>query len=234
MMDPRASLSCSNSVLSALSGPDRDRLGAHLKPVKLKQGDFLYHAGQKIERVYFPASCLISVLAELSNGYSVELMQVGNHGVVGAFLALGSPQLPYSAVVCVTGAACQISVQAFVNEFKSEWAFQAEVSNSLRWQLSAVAQNVVCAQMHTIVQRMATLLLRIDDSVRGAEFPMTHEFIGNLLGSSRPEVAKAAHNFRAAGRIQYTRGNIKIVDRSGLEKVACECYRTIRELQDNR
>ena len=58
------------------------------------------------------------------------------------------------------------------------------------------------------------------------------EYLAAMLGVRRAGVTEAALALQRAGLIQYSRGNVKIVDRSRLESAACECYHNVRAEYD--
>ncbi|MBI2817842.1 MAG: Crp/Fnr family transcriptional regulator [Acidobacteria bacterium] len=221
---------CSNALLAALPTEHLLRIFPYLHRVDLIQGQVIHDASRPISRVYFPESCLISVLAELEDGSSVEIAQVGQTGMLGIYLALGSNHAGHEAIVSLSGTALQMSAETFLGEFKRPGVFQNQILKCIQRQLFLIAQHVACNRIHTVEQRVAWLLLSIHDQAGGAEFTMTHDFMSRLLGSTRPEVAKAAHQFRIAGYIRYTRGKVSIVDRIRLEAAVCECYRVVREI----
>jgi CRP-like cAMP-binding protein len=217
-----------NAVLAALPPNHYHRISEKLQRVPLKQGELVYRSTEPMRKVLFPETCMLSVLASFENGTHVELAQVGWRGMLGIYLAVGSKIAPYDVMAVIPGTALQMDTENFVSEFKRPGAFQDVVLTSMRRQLFMMAQRVGCNRVHSVHQRMAFLLLCIHDEVGGTEFPMTHEFMGTLLGNSRPEIAKAAHDYREFGCIAYARAKIKIVDRIGLEASSCECYRNVR------
>ena len=64
------------------------------------------------------------------------------------------------------------------------------------------------------------------------QFPLTQQFLAQMLGVRRASVGAVAGKLRKAGLIRYSRGVITILDRLGLEAAACECYRIIEAEYD--
>jgi len=212
-------------MLAGLPAEELKRLLPHLHAAPLPLGHVLYESGQTIDYAYFPDDAVISLLASLENGRSVEVTVIGNEGVLGVRAALGGNVSVNAAVAQIPGASWKIKAEVLRAEFKRGGALQERL---LRYTLSLMAQisqTAACNRVHLLEQRMARWLLMVVDRTQRLEFPITHDFLAHMLGTPRSEVTLAAGIFRKAGLIHYTRGKIKILDRQALEKVACECYR---------
>ncbi|MBI2816266.1 MAG: Crp/Fnr family transcriptional regulator [Acidobacteria bacterium] len=221
-----------NCILRALPAADYKRLLDSLEEVVLDQHHVLNEPGGIITHAVFPESSLISLITALEDGSSVEVAVIGSRGFSGLPLALGSRTCPYGALVQIGGKALQMKAAAFTNEFHRGGSFQSVVLAYMRCRIFMVSQHAACNRIHELSKRLARLLLRIHDELRGGEIPMTHESISLLLGAARPDVAMHAAVLRSAGAIDYSRSRIKVVDRKKLESSACECYSLItREFQ---
>jgi hypothetical protein len=97
-------------------------------------------------------------------------------------------------------------------------------------ELSQARQIAVCARFHEVEARLAFRLLMARDSVRADKFHLTHEFLAEMLGIRRVGVTNAATALQRRKLISYSRGNIRILDRKGLETAACECYQAFSKL----
>jgi CRP-like cAMP-binding protein len=64
--------------------------------------------------------------------------------------------------------------------------------------------------------------------MRSDEFRLTQEFMSNMLGVRREGVTRAAGDLQRQGLISYSRGRITILNRAGVEAVACKCYQIIK------
>jgi len=91
-----------------------------------------------------------------------------------------------------------------------------------------ISQNPACLAYHKVVNRLARWLLMFHDRAGSDNLKLTQEFIAVMLGVHRPHVSHKAAELQRKGLIKYTRGNIQIIDRPGLEAVSCECYEDIK------
>jgi len=218
------SKSITNLLLTSLPEADYKRLSANLEPVTLPLGQTLYETDQQITQVYFPEKSIISLIQTTEQGQSVEVGLVGREGVAGIALISGLTQSPYRAIVQTANGAWRMEANTFKEEFNRGGAFHDLVLRYLHGLLMQIANTAVCNRLHPVEQRLARWLLMIQDRVQAIELHLTHEFIATMLGVGRVPVTLAAGMLQKAGLIQYSRGDITIVNRDGLELVACECY----------
>ena len=213
-----------NRLLSSLPEAEYKRLEPYLFPVKLSTGTIFYEASDKIETVYFPQTALISLVSTLNNGATTEIGIIGGTGIIGLSVCLGSGYSKHRAIVQVADGALKISAKVLKQEFDRGGELQKSLLRYTETRLDEVAQLAVCNAHHTIEERLARWLLTVQDLIQADELPLTQEFIGNMLGVRRSGVTISAGILQKAGLISYSRGKIKIVDRSRLEDTACECY----------
>jgi CRP-like cAMP-binding protein len=169
-----------------------------------------------------------SVVAENGHGPSVEVATVGNEGFVGTPLLLGTDRSPAAAFCQVPGHGHRMSAAAFQREVRRSGDLSAIAHRYVQALMTLYAQSVACNRLHSIDQRAARWLLMTHDRVMADTFPLTQEFLSQMLGVRRAGVNVAANLLAEAGAISYSRGVITIVNRRALEKAACECYRVIR------
>lgn len=224
-----ANLEVANSLLAALSGKNYQRLLSGLKPVVLNFGDVLYESGQKIRHVYFPGNSLVSLLTLVDGRMALEVGIVGREGMVGIPLALGADVSPVRALVQGGGTALRMSAARFSSEIRKSPQLQQEVHRYANALMAQVSQTAACNRFHVVVARLARWLLMTRDRVRSGEFRMTQEFLSNMLGVRRVGVTEAAIVLQRRELIEYSRGNIKILDHGGLEEAACACYEGIKD-----
>jgi CRP-like cAMP-binding protein len=93
-------------------------------------------------------------------------------------------------------------------------------------------QSAACHALHTVQARLCRWLLQSQDVTGSEVVPLTQEFLSHMLGVQRTSVSLCAHALQSAGLIKYSRGQIKILDRRGLKKAACECYDAVRQHVD--
>ena len=213
-----------NRLLAALPEIEYQRLKPYLTSCSLTAGTVLYEASEKIETVYFPNTALISLVDILSDGTSTEIALIGGTGMVGLPVVLSNSYSNQRAIVQVPDNALKISAIVLKREFDRGGELQKVLLDYAQTRLNETAQLAVCNRHHTIEQRLARWLLTVQDLTQSDELPLTHEFMGNMLGVRRPGVTIAAGVLQNAGLIRYSRGKITVLTRSGLEDSACECY----------
>jgi CRP-like cAMP-binding protein len=215
-------------LLSTLPLEDQKRLLPSLKPVTLSLGEVVYESGARQDSVYFPSTSIVSLLYTMTNGSMSEMGLVGNDGVVGIALFLGGETAPNRAVVQIAGHALKMSAQVLREEFARGGPFQFMLLRYTQALITQISQTAVCNSQHPVEQRLCRLLLLIHDRIGSEELPMTQEIISGMLGDRRESVSIAAAGLQAEGLLRYTRGQIKILDRQGLERKVCECYGIVR------
>jgi CRP-like cAMP-binding protein len=216
-----------NRLLAALSPEDEAALGKALEPVQLPFKEVLHEINQPITRVYFPTSGIVSVVTEPDQGEIVEVATIGHEGMIGLSLVLGVDTMPSRALVQIPGDGFRVEAAAFARLIDRNASFRALLMRYTLALLGQISQNVACNRLHEVQERCARWLLQTHDRVEGHSFPLTHEFLGQMLGAHRPTVSIAAGMLQKAGLISYARGVITILDRAGLEAASCSCYRLI-------
>jgi len=224
----------SNRLLSALPEGDYERLKGQLQPRAVQQKQPLGEAGYRIDEVHFPVDAVVSILTRMDEGPSVEIATIGNEGVVGLTVAWGGTVMnPREvATVQVPGHVVSMEAAAFREELDRQGALASLVERYTLAFFSQVSQQVACNGLHSVEQRCARWLLLTHDRVGTDEFPMTHEFLSQMLGVRRASVTVTAGILQKAGFVAFTRGRVAVVDREGLEGAACECYSVTREVYD--
>ncbi len=217
-----------NRLLNALPDTDREHLLAHCESVELIFAEVLYLAGTKIPHVYFPTSSFISLVTPVDGDTGLEVGLIGNEGILGITLILGVDIAPFQALVQGAGSALRISVPVFLQELERSRPLQQELKRYLYVSMSQLAQTAACNRFHLVEARLARWLLMTHDRAHADTFHVTHIFLAYILGVRRVGITKAALSLQAQKLISYRRGDITVLDRSGLEAAACECYRTER------
>lgn len=217
-----------NRLLAALPAEEYERLVPHLELVSLQLNQILYEFGEPIEYVYFPHQGIVSLLSVLEDGSTVEAGMVGNDGMVGLPVILGGNKTSNQALVQVASNGMRMKAELLNSEFKRGGALQSLLLRYTQALLTQVSQGVACNRLHTLEERLARWLLTVQDRVESDEFPLTQEFIAQMLGTRRSGVTVAAGILSKAGTIRYSRGKITIVNQGDLEAIACECYGIIK------
>jgi len=217
-----------NGLLAALSAVELKRIRRQLELVDLPLGKILYEPGRLLEHVYFPVDCIISLLYVLENGASAEIAVVGNEGVVGISLFMGGETTPSRAIVQSAGAAYRLPAAKMMAEFTRGGTIQHLLLRYTQALITQMTQTAVCNRHHTVDQQLCRWLLLSIDRLASPELRMTQELIANMLGVRREGVTEAAGKLQHAGVISYRRGHIKVLDRTKLERLSCECYEVVR------
>jgi CRP-like cAMP-binding protein len=217
-----------NYLLAALSAAELRRIRRHLHPVNMPLAEVVYESGRHLDYVYFPTTCIVSLLYVLENGASAEIAVVGNEGVVGMSLFMGGETTPSRAVVQSAGSAYRLPGAAMKDEFTRGGAMQHLMLRYTQSLITQMAQTAVCNRHHSVDQQLCRWLLLSLDRLPVPELTMTQELIANMLGVRREGVTEAAGKLQHAGVISYQRGHIKVLDRPKLEGMSCECYEVVR------
>ncbi|TMK58120.1 MAG: Crp/Fnr family transcriptional regulator [Actinobacteria bacterium] len=222
----------SNRLLDALPEDEYQRLAGKIERRTMSLKHVLHGAGARITEVHFPVDAVVSVLTQMDDGPSVEIATVGNEGLVGLTVSLGGDTMNprERAVVQVGGDVFSMEAGAFREEMARGGALTSLIQRYTQAFLSQVTQQVACNGLHSVEQRCARWLLLTHDRVGVDEFPMTHEFLAQMLGVRRASVTVTVGVFQRAGFIELRRGRLTITDREGLEETACECYSATREV----
>jgi len=221
-----------NRILSSLPLEEYERLLPDLKTVPLKFRISLHEPGDKMPYVYFPNTGVISMLTVLADGFAVEIATIGNEGMTDLSVFLGLEASDSRLLIQVPGTAMRMESDRFLDHVEQMPILRALLGYYAVSLFALVAQSAACNRMHPIVERCARWLLMTHDRVDAAAFPMTHNFLAEMLGVRRPSVSVAAEALQDAGFITYHRGKVTVLDRTGLEAASCECYRLIRERFD--
>ncbi len=221
-----------NRLLAVLPRREYDRLRPNLERFSLALRDILHEANGPIAHVVFPLSGVISLVLVMEDGLGLEVGTVGNEGMVGIPLFLGSDRSPMRAICRIPGEAVRMGAAAFRQEMRRAGPLYGLVQRATQTVLHQLAQSTACNHRHSVEQRMCRWLLMSHDRVGADDFPLTQEFLAQMLGVRRPTVTAVAGTLQKAGLISYHRGRMTVLDRRGLEAAYCECYRAVRRELD--
>jgi len=213
-----------NRLLDLLRPSDYARLSPHLHRIPLDYRQFLYEARKPIRFVYFIETGVGSLVNTMANGQAAEVGTIGSEGLVGLPLVLGDDRAPTCVYVQVPGAGLRITATRFKQELAQSASMRAVMLRYAHAFFNQVAQLAACNHFHPIQQRTCRWLLMTHDRMQSDQFLLTQEFLAMMLGVQRTGVTAAAAALQREGLIHYNRGNITILNRSGLERRACECY----------
>src|SRR5262249_15851492 len=218
-----------NRFLASLPPHDFSLLAPHLRTMALERGMMLHDVGEEIENIYFPHIGMVSLVAVMQSGATVETAAVGREGVIGGGAGLGARSTFTRAIVQLPGTAGWLSTSHFHAAASQSQAIRDLIVRYNNVLLAQIQQSVACNALHSLEARLCRWLLQTHDCIDGNDIPLTQEFLGQMLGVRRTTVTIAARLLQSAGLIRYRRGHIQILDRGALEEIACECYAVVRQ-----
>ncbi len=222
-----------NGFLGSLSQSDRKLLEPHATAVKMDHAKQLQEQHERINHVYFPLEGIISLLAVMKNGTTVESAMLGASGAWGITVGLGRSLATSRVIVQAPGVALRISSAQFLKATRQSTTLTTRIGQHQEILLAQIQQTAACNGVHTADQRLSRWLLQAQDHIAPGEvIPFTHEFLSSILGVRRSTVTLIAASLQRAGSIRYTRGRIQLLNRPALRRTACECYDIIRALGD--
>lgn len=218
-----------NRILSALPADELGRLAPHFETVDLVYGEVLCHVGEKIRHAIFPDSGIVSLLAPVDDAVDgaamLEVGLVGREGVFGLSLALGINVSPVRAVGQGKGSALRIKAVEFGRALNDCPTLRHDLHRYTYDLMRQITQTAVCNSFHPVQARTARWLLSTGDRMQSDRFVLTQAFLADMLGVQRGAVTRATSALQTEGLIDYSRGDVAILDRPGLEAAACGCYR---------
>lgn len=221
-----------NHLIAALPANVQERLLPNLELVSLPLGKVLYESGDTLRHVYFPVDCIVSLLYVMENGDSAEISVVGKEGIIGIALFMGGESTPSRAIIQSGGYAYRMAGQKFKDEFNRYTEMLMLLLRYTQSLITQMAQTAVCNRHHSINQQLCRWLLLSLDRLSDNRLTMTQELIANMLGVRREGVTEAAGRLQKLGVIEYSRGQITVLDRLQLEQLSCECYAVVKKETD--
>ena len=217
-----------NRLLASLPPEELAALQPHLRKTELRQGAILHQPRERIDRVYFPVSGMVSLLVVMRSGDAIETAVIGREGVVGGSVANDSLESYGQATVQIPGLGLEIASKPFAQAVRESTKLRALVNRYRGLILLQSQQSAACHALHGVEARLCRWLLQAQDTVESPRVELTQEFLAHMLGVQRTSVTLSAHALQEAGLIEYSRGRITILNRAALEDCACECYSVIK------
>jgi CRP-like cAMP-binding protein len=216
-----------NRILAALPPDVLRRLAPSLTETPLIFRERLTRSNEAITQVCFPDSGVCSVLSVMESGRTAEVSTIGNEGVTGLSVYFGDASEPVELMVQVPGVGRLLPVDVFRRELARHEVFHRLIGHYAHALVVQLMQSAACNAVHPIEQRACKWMLMTHDRVFTDEFKLTHEFLGMMLGASRPHVTLVARKLQRSGVIAYRRGLVTVRDRRKLKPGSCECYRVV-------
>jgi CRP-like cAMP-binding protein len=219
-----------NTILRDLPEEEFGAVAARLRVREIEVRDSAYAANEPVTEIFFPLTAVFSMVALADDGEVIsEVGTVGREGMVGLPLFLGVSSSPLSVFCQIPGRTAVMTARDLRAALAGDGALHRRLNTFVQATMVMLAQNVVCLTAHLAEARAARWLLMTHDRVVEDEFPLTQEFLGQMLGVRRSTVSEIAGKLQANGLIRYSRGRLTILDRPGLEAQACSCYAVVRQ-----
>jgi CRP-like cAMP-binding protein len=218
-----------NRILSLLPDAEFERFAPHLERVRIPLAQVLCEPDEPMHYCYFPATNVFSSVVVLRDGSAVEVAVIGNEGMAGAGILVDEPCSPHRLIQQVEGESLRLPADVFRQELAQHGVLHNITERYIVTLLRQTSQNVACNRHHAVEARMCRWLLATADRVGGDEFYITQEFLGEMLGVRRQSVNLTAGALQQKGLIAFRRGNLRVLDREGLERSACECYQITKD-----
>jgi CRP-like cAMP-binding protein len=216
--------SSGNQVLDALPARDRVDLDTDIELLSVRPPLVAHEVGATLQYVAFPIDCVLSVVATLDNGDTVEVGTVGSESFVESDAALNARFSQSTSFCQVRGNVGRMSIARFTERMEASASFARLMRRNVRATLFNAQQFAACNAKHSVMQRCARWLAMTADRVGGPNFTLTHDVLSTMLGVRRSGVSQAAEALHAMGAIAYRRGAVSVLDHELLTSVACECY----------
>ena len=216
-----------NRLIEGLPRVTRERILERSETVDLVFDTILCEPEKRFRHVYFPLSGFISLVATVGRHPPLEMGLIGTEGMLGVTLVLGVPACPLRGVVQGPGAALRLTSRELGLEMRNSPSLVRTLNRYLYVLMAQLSQTTGCTRFHEIEARLSRWLLMTHDRAHADHFHLTHQFLANMLGVQRSAVTIAAGALQDKKLIAYTRGEIRILDRLGLEAKSCECYQAV-------
>ena len=220
-----------NTLLKALDGDVIEHL--RLRPVKFELKHEIENPGDPIDHLYFLEEGMASMTTTFKDGSQVEVGMFGYESVIGVSALMGTKESLNRVYPQIAGHGYACHVEYARKEFRLGGVFHSLALRYVQAQLVQAMQSAGCNAKHKFEQRLARWLLICADRAHTDTFKISHEFLADMLGGRRPTISTTARILKRKGLIEYTRGEIRILDVAGLTKTSCECYLIVKDYLDN-
>jgi CRP-like cAMP-binding protein len=232
MSAPSSNARPRNRLLAALPQNEYERLTEHLELVKLEVRDLVIEVNEPISHVHFLNTGVISMVGLMADGNPVETATIGYEGMVGLAVFHRTDRMAVQAFCQVASESLRLPATAFLAALEQSPELTTLLHRYTQAVFTQLAQASACNRIHSMRQRCARWLLQTNDRVGANEFPLTQDFLAQMLGVRRATVSEVAASMQDSGILEYSYGRMRIVSRPKLEHAACECYAIITSEYD--
>jgi CRP-like cAMP-binding protein len=213
-----------NLLLAKMPSDALDAMRPHFERVTLKHGDYAIVPDEPIRHCYFPLNCLLSMVTTMSDGSTVECSCIGHEGMSGIPVLLDASQTTMPTFCQVPGDAIRVRSDLIKDAYERDRGARKYLNRYVHTVIVVGSHSTACNRLRSLEQRFHRWLLMSSDGVGSDEVALTHEYLATMLGVRRAGVTEAALGAKEAGLIDYRRGQIRVLDREGMEARSCECY----------
>ena len=217
-----------NRLLALLPAAELDALRGRAEVVSLRHGDHIIVPDEPIRDVYFPLTCLLSMVTTMEDGATVESGTIGREGMSGIPVLLNAGQTTMPTFCQIPGDAARVRAEHVRDLYEQSPEVRRTLNRYVHTVVVVGSQSSACNALHRVEARMCRWLLMSSDGIGSPEVNLTQEYLATMLGVRRPGVTEVAGKLRSEGLIDYSRGSIRILDRAGMERRACECYGRVK------
>lgn len=217
-----------NNLLEGLPPNELEPIRSAAERVRPRMRQVLFEQRGPMPFAYFPLNGVFSLLEQMEDGGVIETLTIGSEGMVGLPAVLGASHSPTRVICQVSGWALRIPVTLLIAAAPRNGVLFDRLARYAQARLTALSRSVACNRLHSAQQRYARWVLTTQDRVGMDEFPMTQDFLAQMLGVTRPTISLVGQELQALQLVHHAQGRLTVDDRDGLEQISCECYRTTR------
>ncbi len=221
-----------NHLLRGLPATELEPLLADAQRVRPRTREEIYAQGGDMPYAYFPVGGVFTLVMQTGDGGAVDILTIGDEGMLGLPAYMGVDRSPTRAICQVAGWALRLPIARLRESAPPGSVLHERLMRYTQARMTSLSRSVACNRLHSAQQRYARWILTTQDRVGGDEFPITQDFLAQMLGVTRPTVSQVGRDLQGARLIHYAQGRLTIDDRAGLEGVACECYAAVRAAFD--
>jgi len=213
-----------SQILASLAPADFALLKPDLESVELPLRRQLELRGRRIESVYFLDSGLASMVVGASANHNIEVGIVGNEGMTGLSILLGTDHSILETFIQTAGVGRRIATDKLRAAIEQSPSLRHSLLLYAHTLVTQIAYSALANARYKVEERLARWLLMADDRANGAGIHLTHEFLALMLGARRASVTLALNDLQKRKILRAARGHITVENRTALELAANGSY----------